>query len=75
MAKWQTVIEKLWVIGAMITDTVDEIVDESAEMLKLGGERLVDLAALLVTGLDWILDQIAWGITYFGIPMKQLYQM
>ena len=48
MAKWQTVIEKLWVIGAMITDTVDEIVDESAEMLKLGGERLVDLAALLV---------------------------
>lgn len=51
----------------MITDTVDEIVDESAEMLKLGGERLTDLAALLVTGLDWILDQIAWGITYFGI--------
>ena len=34
MAKWQTVIEKLWVIGAMITDTVDEIVDEAAEMLK-----------------------------------------
>ena len=67
MAKWQTVIEKLWVIGAMITDTVDEIVDESAEMLKLGGERLTDLAALLVTGLDWILDQIAWGITFFGI--------
>ncbi len=67
MAKWQTVINKLWVIGAIIIDVTDEILDEFAEMLKLGGERLMDLAAYLVMGIDWILDQLAWGITYFGI--------
>ena len=67
MAKWQTVINKLWVIGAIIIDVTDEILDESAEILKLGGERILDLAAYLVMGLDWILDQISWGITYFGI--------
>ena len=67
MAKWQTVINKLWVIGAIIIDVTDEILDESAEILKLGGERIMDLAAYLVMGIDWILDQISWGITYFGI--------
>ena len=67
MAKWQTVINKLWVIGAIIIDVADEILDESAEILKLGGERIMDLAAYLVMGIDWILDQISWGITYFGI--------
>lgn len=67
MAKWQTVIDKLWVIGAIIIDVADDILDESAEILKLGGERLLDLAAYLVMGVDWILDMIAWAVTYFGI--------
>ena len=44
MAKWQAVIEKLWVIGAIIIDTTDDILDESAEILRIGGERLLDLA-------------------------------
>ncbi|MBQ7703756.1 MAG: peptidoglycan DD-metalloendopeptidase family protein [Firmicutes bacterium] len=67
MAKWQAVIEKLWVIGAIIIDTTDDILDESAEILRIGGERLLDLAGLLVVGFDWIADRVAWGITYFGI--------
>ena len=67
MAKWQTVIDKLWVIGAIIIDVTDDILDETAEILKFGWERILDLAAYLVMGVDWILDQISWGITYFGI--------
>ena len=39
MAKWQTVIiEKLWLLGAIIVESI-----------------------------DWVLDQIAWGMTYFGV--------
>ncbi len=41
MAKWQTVIiEKFWLLGA-----------------------------ILVEGIDKVLDQISWGITYFGIKI------
>ena len=39
MAKWQTVIiEKFWLLGAIIVESI-----------------------------DWVLDQIAWGMTYFGV--------
>ena len=67
MAKWQTVIEKLWTIGAILVDLIDDILDESIDILKVGAERGMDLAGSLVTLIDWILDHISWGITYFDI--------
>lgn len=67
MAKWQAVIEKFWVIGAILIDLADDVLDEAGEILMIGGERLLDLAGTLVTGFDWIADHVSWGITYFGI--------
>ena len=67
MAKRQALIEKLWLIGAILVDLADDILDETFEILKVGAEWLVDLAGGLVTVVDWILDHISWGITYFGI--------
>ena len=67
MAKRQALIEKLWLIGAILVDLADDILDETFEILKVGAEWLVDLAGSLVTVVDWILDHISWGITYFGI--------
>ena len=67
MAKRQALIEKLWLIGAILVDLADDILDETFEILKVGAEWLVDLAGGLVTVVDWILDHISCGITYFGI--------
>ena len=67
MAKRQALIEKLWLIGAILVDLADDILDETFEILKVGAEWLVDLAGSLVTVVDWILDHISWGIMYFGI--------
>ena len=68
MAKWQTiVIEKIWLLGAIIIEVLDGIIDDVSEILKSGAFWFLDLMGGIIAVYDWIYDWIAWGVSYFWI--------
>ncbi|MBR6472587.1 MAG: peptidoglycan DD-metalloendopeptidase family protein [Firmicutes bacterium] len=68
MAKWQTIIiEKLWLLGAIIIEGIDGIIDDVIEVLVSGAWGIMDLCGGIVTVIDNILDLIHWAISVFAI--------
>ena len=68
MAKWQTIIiEKIWLIGAMIIEEIDGIMDDTSEIIRAGADGFMDFCGGIISFYDRIADLISWGITYFGV--------
>ena len=70
MAEWQTkIMEKLWSLGAIIIDFIDDVLDEASEILKAGAEGLMDAAGALVSGYDILADWVDWAFSYAAVKL------
>ena len=62
MAKWQTIIiEKIWLIGAMIIEEIDGIMDDTSEIIRAGADGFMDFCGGIISFYDRIADLISWG--------------
>ena len=77
MAKWQTIIiEKIWFIGAIIIEFLDDLLDDLGELISAGAWWALDLSGNIIAGYDKIADLVSWAISFFGVTiLRRVHQL